>query len=218
MRKWMRILLLAGLFAVLLGTSALAVETGMQGVKAETGYSLAPKTADSQTVTPGMGNGATFHKDAVRVELTVKNTPDNEYLVFMLEEGETPTAAPTETNIVYIDQKSGTGSSVVFDLYPSRLTVGKTYNIYVSSTNKGLAMAGSFVYETADDYKAYTPGDVTGDGNVYADDALQTLKFAVGTETPTATQALAANVDGDEKVTATDALKILKVAVGLDSL
>lgn len=217
MRKWMRILLLAGLFAVLLGTSALAVETGMQGVEAETGYSLAPKTADSQTVTPGMGNGATFHKDAVRVELTVKKTPDAEYLVFMLEDG----TAPTETNIVYIDQKSNTEAGtdgLAFDLYPSGLKVGETYNIYVSSTNKGLAMAGSFVYETADDYKAYTPGDVTGDGNVYADDALQTLKFAVGTETPTATQALAANVDGDEKVTATDALKILKVAVGLDSL
>lgn len=221
MRRWMKVLVLAGLFAVLLCGSALAAENGMQNVTSETGYSLAPKTTDGQPVPPGMADGKTFHKDAARLDLKVsKVNADSEYLVFLLEADTTP----TDSNIVYIDQKSGSeagdGSSLVFDVYPSRLMVGKTYNAFVSSTSQGLMEAGSFVYNTTDDYKAYTLGDIVGpgskipDGKITVADALAALEISVGKPGYSEMQKLAANVDGVAGVKVGDALMILQRSVG----
>ncbi len=57
-------------------------------------------------------------------------------------------------------------------------------------------------------------GDVTGDGNVDAKDALEVLKFAVGKTVLTQEQQTAGEVIGDGELNAKDALEILKFAVG----
>ncbi|MBR4868483.1 MAG: dockerin type I repeat-containing protein, partial [Clostridia bacterium] len=57
-------------------------------------------------------------------------------------------------------------------------------------------------------------GDVDGDGEVAAADALEVLKAVVGNVTLTADQKVVADVDGDDKVSSADALYILKKVVG----
>ncbi len=65
------------------------------------------------------------------------------------------------------------------------------------------------VYYTMTQY-----GDVDGDGNVKAADALMILKAVVGKTTLTAAQITAGDVDGDGQIKAADALNILKKVVG----
>lgn len=57
-------------------------------------------------------------------------------------------------------------------------------------------------------------GDVNGDKNVNAQDALLVLRYAVGKVTLTDNQFQAAEVTGDGFLNAVDALEILKYAVG----
>ncbi len=64
----------------------------------------------------------------------------------------------------------------------------------------------------------YTPGDVDGEAGVSASDARIVLRAAVGLETLSDTQALAADVDGEAGITAADARVVLRAAVGLDQL
>lgn len=66
----------------------------------------------------------------------------------------------------------------------------------------------------------YTLGDVSGDGEVTAEDARLALRAAVGLETFAAgsTQFLAADATKDGAITAEDARLILRAAVGLETL
>ena len=57
-------------------------------------------------------------------------------------------------------------------------------------------------------------GDVNGDGQVNATDALLVLKISVGRITATPQQEIAADVTGDGNINSSDALLILKYAVG----
>ncbi len=60
----------------------------------------------------------------------------------------------------------------------------------------------------------YTLGDINGDGEIKANDALEALKAVVGKVTLTETQELAGDVNKDGEVKANDALEILKKVVG----
>lgn len=210
MRNWMKTLLLAGVFTVLLCGSALAAgERGICDVSFQSGTTLTARTATQGTPAEETVNGKKVYLNAERVSMTYSGAvSDKEYLVFVLEDGTEPKAE----NIVYIDQKSGTAAGT-FDLYPSRLTSGKTYNVYVSSTDSGLTNVGSFSY-----YADYKLGDVDGDLQITANDASCALRMAVGKDTWTDSQRLAANVDGDDAVSANDASVILRVAVGKETL
>lgn len=59
-----------------------------------------------------------------------------------------------------------------------------------------------------------TKGDVNGDGEINAKDALLVLKFTVNKETPTMEQNMVADVNGDRQLSAVDALWILQYTVG----
>ena len=67
---------------------------------------------------------------------------------------------------------------------------------------------------------AYAKGDVSGDGEITAEDARLCLRKAVGLETYEAgsDEYNACDVTGDNEVTAEDARLILRAAVGLESL
>ena len=118
---------------------------------------------------------------------------------------------PTSGNIQYIDQMSVTGGKATFTLKPRALTTGKYY-IYISTSDKALEPIALFEYGPQ---PAYTMGDIDGDGEFTATDALYALQMAVGLGNWSTNQELAARVCGDAFVSASDALKILQRAVGL---
>ena len=78
---------------------------------------------------------------------------------------------------------------------------------------KRLGLNG-FPKQTAE--PAILKGDADGDGSVTEDDALLTLRRAVGLETFTAAQDKAADMDNDGAITAEDAREILRKSAGLE--
>ena len=133
-----------------------------------------------------------------------------EYSLVLLLEGDSK--VPTSSNIQYIDQLTVENDGTAkFTLKPKALTTGKYY-IYVSTSDKALEPIASFEYGPQ---PAYTMGDIDGDGEFTATDALYALQMAVGLGNWSTNQELAARVCGDAFVSASDALKILQRAVGL---
>lgn len=108
MRKGIRRALLLALVLALLCIGALAADKASADIKnVQTGYSLTPNAAlDQFTLSYDVSSG--------------------EQLVMLLKDG----ATPTENNIYYIDQKSGSGN---FTIYPKQLTTG-TYYVVVANT------------------------------------------------------------------------------------
>lgn len=80
---------------------------------------------------------------------------------------------------------------------------------------KRLGLNG-FPKQTAPTEPVILKGDVNGDGSVTDDDALLTLRRAVGLETFTDTQTKAADMDGDGEITTEDARRILRKSAGLE--
>ncbi len=68
--------------------------------------------------------------------------------------------------------------------------------------------------EAFDNLPTYILGDINGDGEIKANDALEALKAVVGKADLTETQKLAGDVNKDGDVNAKDALEILKKIVG----
>lgn len=159
------------------------------------------------TVKNGEKNGG-FYKGADTFELNCTGLT-GEYSLVLLLEGEDK--VPTSGNIQYIDQLTVTNGTAKFTLKPKALTTGKYY-IYVSTSDKALEPIASFEYGPQ---PAYTMGDIDGDGEFTATDALYALQMAVGLGNWSTNQELAARVCGDAFVSASDALKILQRAVGL---
>ena len=149
-----------------------------------------------------------FYKDADTFELNCTGLT-GEYSLVLLLEGDSK--VPTSSNIQYIDQLTVTNGTAKFTLRPKALTTGKYY-IYVSTSDKALEPIASFEYGPQ---PAYTMGDIDGDGEFTATDALYALQMAVGLGNWSTNQELAARVCGDAFVSASDALKILQRAVGL---
>lgn len=211
MRKWMKTLLLASVFAFLLCGSALAADSGIYGIQGtgSVASSLTPELADKSTAptaTAPEGVSGLFYSGAVQLGMEVANPQDGkEYLVFVLK-GDT--TQPSETNIVYINQETG-AAGLTFHLYPSSLENGTVYTVCLSSTGTGLQKAGSFRY-----YAAYKLGDVNEDGAIDVSDALQVLNHYVGNITLSGSKLSAAEVTNDGAVDVSDALKILNFYVG----
>lgn len=222
MRRMWRTLLLAGIFTVLLGTAALAAdnttESGIYGLTG-TGATLNPKTAENGNITPAQKtvNGVTgdFYANAVRLDMTYNSASGNEEcLAVVTNKAITAGKVPTASDIVYIDQAAASGNTATFNLYPSSLSSGTTYHVYVSTaTGMGLTEVGTFSY-----YAPYVRGDVNGNGYVEPTDGLLALQIAAFTLTPTETQFLAADVNNNSDVNSMDALIILQAAAFLIEL
>lgn len=137
-------------------------------------------------------------------------TAGSQYLLLMVS-GD---SAPGADNIVYIDQQAADANgTVAFTAYPQALSKG-SYRIFLLGGDQTLSSGPAASFQA---YVPYTLGDVNDDTYINASDALQVLKFAAKLETPTETQALAANVNRDGYINASDALMILKYAAKLIS-
>lgn len=134
MKKWLKQSLLLCLLAALLCGSVLAadIESGLCDLNSHNGYQL---TAVGTQVTV---DGKRVYPGTQTLSLTCENPAAGENLLLV----QTDEGVPTEENLVYIDQKTG---SADFEIYPSSLADGVTYYVYVSN-DTGKTLAGTFSY------------------------------------------------------------------------
>lgn len=134
MKKWLKQSLLLCLLAALLCGSVLAADTesGLCDLTSHNGYQLTavgtPVTVDGKRVYPGTQT----------LSLTCEHPAAGENLLLV----QTDEGVPTEENLVYIDQKTG---SADFTIYPSSLADGVTYYVYIAN-DTGKTLAGTFSY------------------------------------------------------------------------
>ncbi len=91
---------------------------------------------------------------------------------------------------------------------PDNLTVG-VQNVVVSYKEFSEVFS---IFVTA----VYSKGDVSGDGNIKAEDARTILRAAVGLTSLEGKRFLAGDIDRDNKITSSDARLTLRAAVGLE--
>ena len=216
MRKFRRILLLTAVLAGALCVSALAAEpteAGVYGMTTETGITVTPQTADGTEITKEDlgGDYSDYYAGAVKFGVEATGLKAGSQYLLLMVSGD---GAPGADNIVYIDQQAADANgTVAFTAYPQALGKG-SYRIFLLGGEQTLSSGPAASFQA---YVPYTLGDVNDDTYINASDALQVLKFAAKLETPTETQALAANVNRDGYINASDALMILKYAAKLIS-
>ena len=200
MRKGIRRALLLTLVLALLCIGALAADkaTLTQDATQAAAYTVKPLDADGREVTPVDGK----YEGVEKFQLNYENATGEQLVMLLLG-----SAVPTENNIYYIDQKSGSGS---FTIYPKQMMSG-TYHLMVANTS--CTKAAEIVYE-AD----YVLGDVNGDRVVDANDVTDLLRHVVRIEEiKNETFLKAADVDRSGEVDALDVTKLLRYVVRIDS-
>lgn len=216
MKRLLRSLLLAAVLTAALCVGALAAEPTVAGIYgiAGDGVTLTPQTAGQSVITAETQESyGAYYANAVRFGVEKDNLTGGAQYLLLVVKG---TEAPSEKNILYIDQQAADSSGKVsFNAYPSSLTKDN-YRVYVVGQGSSYSLenpTASFRY-----YQPYTLGDVDGDTNVTANDALWALMMSVdktpnGVASWTETHRLAADVDGTQGVSANDALWILEASV-----
>ena len=200
MRKSIRRALLLALVLALLCIGALAADkaTLTQDATQAATYTVKPLDADGREVAPVDGK----YEGVEKFQLNYENATGEQLVMLLLD-----SAVPTENNIYYIDQKSGSGS---FTIYPKQMMSG-TYHLMVANTSCN--KAAEIVYE-AD----YILGDVNGDRVINANDVTDLLRHVVGIkEITVATLLKAADTDRSGEVNALDVTKLLRYTVGIES-
>lgn len=194
-KQAIRVLLLTALALLTVCVSALAADITCE---------LQPGTA-GVTLEPNGNN-------QVKVQYTGAQS-GSEYLVMV----QSSDGAPTEANLVYINQETAAENKVEFTVYPKTLVKGTTYHIYLSSNASTGIQArekiGTFLYNPP-----YMLGDVDNDERISSRDAQLTLQIAAQSRTPTELQKIVAEVDGRDGITSRDAQYILQAAAQLRSL
>lgn len=216
--KTILVLALAALCLTAVAAAADAPASGICDVTVEAAFSgkvaLTAQKADGTAVSTTTPSGEkAVYADAVKVQLTYTGTNLDaaaQYLVVVLTDNQT---VPTENNVGYIDQTSGT---VTFTIYPESLVNDKTYSIYISTSSatdsnftSGLTKVGSFSY-----YAPYTRGDVNEDKKINTADAMQCFNHFVHNITLTGNRFLAADVAAPTgTVNTADGMRILNYFV-----
>lgn len=204
MKKWFVCGFLVLALSLAMSTAALAAD-GIQGANSTVGNTV--------TLAADQNN-----PDKLNVTYAGA-TANSEYVVFATSGG--ASELPTESNLIYIDQKTAPSGGVTFGVYPKALTNG-TYQVWMSSNaasgigSQRAQNIGNFTYATTK--PAYTLGDVDENGNITANDAVLVLEMYVGTRVSTDQAKLAGDADGNGKITANDAVYILEAYVGLRTL
>ena len=218
MKRLLRSLLLAAVLTAALCVGALAAEptaAGIYGVTDGNGVTLTPQTANQSVINAStQGDYSDYYVDAVRFGVEKDGlTVDAQYLLLVVK----GTEAPSEKNIVYIDQQAADSSGKVsFNAYPGSLTKDN-YRVYVVGEDSPFDTTiptASFSY-----YQPYTLGDVDGDKLININDAMAILNHLVGKDgcILTGSSYLAANINGDSTVNINDAMELLNFLAGKPS-
>ena len=215
--------LLALILTLTLALSAAAMATEIDYKKGETN---ATKSVSAVSLVDGCT--VAFEGEKLKVTYTNANFKDGDMaVVFLLEtkaedgkitEVKTEEAAkalivPTAENIKYIDQSvakaTATNGSVSFDIYPQNHTSAL---VRIISVNKDGTLTDVNVAAVR---LNYTLGDVTGEGEVNAVDALMIMQYAANTDNENykfSAPLAAGDVNLDGEVSSYDALRILQYA------
>lgn len=221
MKRTIRLLALILTLTLALSAAAMATE-----IKYDEGETNATKSVSAVSLVDGCT--VAFEGEKLKVTYTNANFKDGDMaVVFLLEtkdkdgkitevktEAEAKTLiAPTPTNIKYLDQgvakATASNGSVTFYVYPQNHTSAL---VRIISVNK----AGTLTDENVAAVKLnYTLGDVTGEGEVNAVDALKIMQYAAndGKDNYKFSAPLAAgDVNLDGEISGYDALRILQYA------
>ena len=213
MKKRSRLLLAGVVLAAALSIGALAADEPVKGGIyniSGSGATLIPQTESQGTITPTTdGDKTGYYANAVRMGVEATGLEKGKQYLLLVLSGE---GAPTEDNIAYIDQAAaGADGSISFNAYPSALTSGTTYRVYIVGGSRAFSAGPAATFQV--DQK-YTLGDVNNDGQILVNDAQLTLNYIVKKTTLSESQLLAADVTHDGKVLVNDAQKILNYIVG----
>ena len=222
MKRTIRLLALILTLTLALSAAAMATE-----IKYDEGETNATKSVSAVSL---VKDGCKLKFDGDKLKVTYTNSSLKEgdmVIVFLLEtkdkdgkitEVKTEEAAkalivPTAENIKYIDQSvakaTATNGSVSFDIYPQNHTSAL---VRIISVNKDGTLTDVNVAAVR---LNYTLGDVTGEGEVNAVDALMIMQYAANTENENykfSAPLAAGDVNLDGEVSSYDALRILQYA------
>ena len=218
MRKYLKAILFLAAAVALMSVTALAADAGgIYNVKVAEGYTTSvkviPQTKNGTEVTATTeninGTNYDYYAGAVKVEVQYTGANSSAYYLILAQN---EVGTPNDTNIVYIDQ--GELGEATFTVYPSSLTAGTTYYIYLSSTGSAKTLIASFDY-----YLPYMLGDADENGTVAAYDATVVLRHVAKIQYITSPNALlAADINGNGSIDAEDATKILRYVAKIDSI
>ena len=215
--------LLALILTLTLALSAAAMATD---INYETGKQNATKSVSAVSLVDGCElkfdgdklnvtytNSALKEGDMVIVFLLETKDEDGKITEVKTEEAAKKLIAPTPTNIKYLDQGVAKATAqngvVTFDIYPQNHTSAL---VRIISVNK----AGTLTDENVAAVKLnYTLGDVTGEGEVNAVDALRILQYAANVGNPKyefSAPWAAGDVDLNGEISGVDAVRILQYA------
>ena len=216
--------LLALILTLTLALSAAAMATEIDYKKGETNATKSVSAVslvkdgcklkfDGDKLNVTYTNSALKEGDMVIVFLLETKDEDGKITEVKTEEAAKTLIAPTAENIKYIDQSvakaTASNGSVSFDIYPQNHTSALVRLISVNQ-------AGKLTDENVAAVKLnYTLGDVTGEGEVNAVDALKIMQYAAndGKDNYKFSAPLAAgDVNLDGEISGYDALRILQYA------
>lgn len=143
---------------------------------------------------------------AVTVNFAVNGLQTGDDVTILVYKKDTATSEPDENNIVYINQLSADSSKIEFNLLST--AAEGLYEVRMGGTGIETADIGTF------SISSIIYGDVNGDGNVNATDAVWVLKFAAGATMPEGITVNNGDVNNDGNINATDAVWVLKHAAG----
>ncbi len=186
---------------------------GATAIDLEAGYQLELQTAadaaaETYSITHNAATTAVYD-DVAKMSLQFSGEASSQYLVFLLKDGQVPTA----NNIRYIDQSpAAADGSLQFNIYPDSLNAAGTYNIYMSGNAADAAyqLVGSFEVLASWSEMQLELANVSGDTTVTAYDASMILSFLGKSLALTNTQQEAGMVSDDADLTAFDSSLILQ--------
>ena len=216
--------LLALILTLTLALSAAAMATEIDYEKGETN---ATKSVSAVSLVDGCElkfdgdklkvtytNSALKEGDMVIVFLLETKDEDGKITEVKTEEAAKKLIAPTTENIKYIDQSvakaTASNGSVSFDIYPQNHTSALVRIISVNAATNKVTDENIAAVKLN-----YTLGDVTGEGEVNAVDALRILQYAANVGNPKyefSAPWAAGDVDLNGEISGVDAVRILQYA------
>ena len=211
MKRVLRPLFLVFVLAALLCVSAFAMDMSKDP----------DHPADGERVKYTMQAGATVQvkgDDNEKFSVTATGgTAGAEYVLFVLKKTGDTFAAPTQSNIIYINQTTADASGKIMfeNVFPSELAMNEEYEAHVVGADKAFDTSkATFSYS----YVTYMLGDVNQNDGIDSNDALTVLQSIAGSTELTDIQRAAADADLNGGISANDALFILQAVAGSRTL
>ena len=217
--------LLALILTLTLALSAAAMATEIDYKKGETNATKSVSAVslvkdgcklkfDGDKLNVTYTNSALKEGDMVIVFLLETKDEDGKITEVKTEEAAKALIVPTAENIKYIDQSvakaTASNGSVSFDIYPQNHTSALVRIISVNAATNKVTDENIAAVKLN-----YTLGDVTGEGEVNAVDALRILQYAANVGNPKyefSAPWAAGDVDLNGEISGVDAVRILQYA------